>query len=171
MSSPNFAAASTAPSSRSAGPAAAAYIAPLGTRGTPTMALSLLNPPGLYDPQPNGYSHLAVVQGAARTVHVAGQGGEDAQGRLAEGFAAQVDQALANLRTALGAAGAELKDVAKLTVLVVDHSEERLRSFGQALMAAWAGAPTPACTLIPVPRLALDGMLFEIDALAYVPAR
>jgi enamine deaminase RidA (YjgF/YER057c/UK114 family) len=27
---------------------------------------------------------------------------------------------------------------------------------------------TPTCTLIPVPRLALDGMLVEIDAVAAV---
>ncbi|WP_053843543.1 RidA family protein [Paracidovorax avenae] len=132
--------------------------------------LSFANPPGLYDPAPNGYSHLAIVQGPARTIHVAGQGGEDAECRLAEGFDAQVRQALDNLCTALAAAGAAPRDVARLTVLVVDHSEERLRSFGAALLARWAGAALPACTLIPVPRLALDGMLFEIDATAVLPA-
>ncbi|ABM32853.1 RidA family protein [Paracidovorax citrulli] len=132
--------------------------------------LSFANPPGLHDPAPNGYSHLAVVQGPVRTVHVAGQGGEDAAGRLAGGFDAQVRQALANLCTALAAAGAAPSDVARLTVLVVDHSEERLRSFGAALRACWGAAALPACTLIPVPRLALDGMLFEIDATAVLPA-
>ncbi|WOI44668.1 RidA family protein [Acidovorax sp. BLS4] len=160
----------SAPALQPHGPAAAAYVPPPGGQRAAPLALSFLNPDGLYDPRPNGYSHLAVAQGAARTVHVAGQGGEDVQGRLADGFAQQVAQALANLGTALAAAGAQPRDVAKLTVLIVDHSEQRLQTFGQALMAMWAGAPAPACTLIPVPRLALDGMLFEIDALAYVPA-
>lgn len=135
-----------------------------------TPALSLANPAGLYDPQPNGYSHVAIAQGTARTVYIAGQGGEDVHGVLAEGFAAQVRQALDNLQTALAAAGARPGDVAKLTVLIVDHGEERLRVFGQALQAMWGGAPLPACTLIPVPRLALDGMLFEIEATAVVDA-
>jgi len=133
-------------------------------------SLSFANPSGLYDPQPNGYSHIAVAEGPVRTVFIAGQGGEDAHGVLAAGFAAQVQQALANLQTALAAAGARPGDVAKLTVLIVDHTEERLALFGQALKALWADAPLPACTLIPVPRLALDGMLFEIDATAVLSA-
>ncbi|MDA8521420.1 RidA family protein [Acidovorax sp. NCPPB 4044] len=145
---------------------AAASAAPSAARS----ALSFLNPPGLYDPAPNGYSHVAIAEGPVRTVHVAGQGGEDASGRLAEGFAAQVHLAIANLRTALAAAGATPHDVARLTVLVVDHTEERLRILGGALRACWGdGVPMPACTLIPVPRLALDGMLFEIDATAVLP--
>ena len=138
-----------------------------------TFALHLLNPTGLYDPRPNAYSHLAYVDGPARLVFVAGQGGEDAQGRLAEGFAAQVEQALDNLHTALAAAGADWADVAELTALVVDHSSERLQILTQALHRRWGERATPACTLIPVPRLALDGMLFEIDATAalrYLPA-
>ena len=68
---------------------------------------------------------------------VAGQGGENAAGELADGFEAQVSQALANLRTALAAGGADLAHVAKLTVLIVDHSE-RLHAFGALLSAAWA---------------------------------
>lgn len=128
--------------------------------------LTLHNPPGLYDPAPNGYSHIAIVEAGARTLHIAGQGGEDASGRLAEGFEAQVRQAFDNLRTALHAAGAAPRDVARLTVLIAGHSEDRLRTLGAALREGWAGAPLPACTLIPVPRLALDGMLFEVDATA-----
>ncbi|MGO4774984.1 RidA family protein, partial [Lysobacter sp. 2RAB21] len=56
--------------------------------------------------------------------------------------------------------------VVKLTVLVVDHSHERLHVFGEELAAAFGADHRPACTLIPVPRLALDGMLFEIEAIA-----
>lgn len=133
-------------------------------------ALSFLNPAGLYDPRPNGYSHLAIAQGPVRTVYIAGQGGEDVHGALSPDFAVQVRQALGNLQTALEAAQALPSDVAKLTVLIVDHSEERLHVFGQALAAMWGDAPAPACTLIPVPRLALDGMLFEIDATVVIGA-
>ncbi|WP_343630990.1 RidA family protein [Roseateles sp.] len=135
-----------------------------------TAMLRFTNPAGLYDPAPNGYSHVATVDGPARLVFVAGQGGEDAQGRLAEDFGAQVDQALENLQIALAAAGARVRDVVKLTVLVVDHSEARLFLLGEAIKALWGEHPTPACTLIPVPRLALDGMLFEIEATAAVAA-
>jgi enamine deaminase RidA (YjgF/YER057c/UK114 family) len=60
--------------------------------------------------------------------------------------------------------------VAKLTVLIVDHSHARLGIFGAQLQQLWGSSPTPACTLIPVPRLALDGMLFEVEAVAVLPA-
>jgi enamine deaminase RidA (YjgF/YER057c/UK114 family) len=66
-------------------------------------------------------------------------------------------------------AGASPSDVVKLTVLIVDHSEARLHTFGAELAAAFGSEHRPTCTLIPVPRLALDGMLFEIEALAAVP--
>ncbi|MDH0340682.1 RidA family protein [Chromobacterium haemolyticum] len=131
---------------------------------------SLSNPAGLYDPAPNAYSHLAIVNSGCRMLLVAGQGGENAAGELADGFEAQVRQALANLRTALAAGGTDLAHVAKLTVLIVDHSEARLQAFGALLSAAWGALPTPTYTLIPVPRLALDGMLFEIEATAFLPA-
>ena len=128
--------------------------------------LSFINPPGLYDPRPNGYSHVVVAEAPARLIYIAGQGGENVDGVLSEDFGTQVKLALSNLQTALDAAGAGLSNVAKLTVLIVDHSEERLGIFGGALSAAWGDNPAPACTLIPVPRLALDGMLFEIEATA-----
>lgn len=133
-------------------------------------AFTLVNPAGLYDPAPNSYSHLAAVHPGARLVLLSGQGGEDAQGRLPADFRAQVRQAFGNLRIALEAAGAGTQDVARLTVLVVDHSEERLRIFGEELERAFGPAMKPACTLIPVPRLALDGMLFEVEATAVLPA-
>ncbi len=133
--------------------------------------LRFVDPPALYDPRSNGYSHLAVVQNPQRWLLVAGQGGEDAAGRLSGDFAAQVDQALRNLCSALEAGGAGLPDVARIRVLVVDHSEARLAVFGAAWARLLTGLPPPACTLIPVPRLALDGMLFEIEATAVVSAQ
>ncbi|CAH1688091.1 putative 2-iminobutanoate/2-iminopropanoate deaminase [Hyphomicrobiales bacterium] len=132
--------------------------------------LTIVNPPGLYDPSPYGYSHLALVAPGSRLVYVAGQGGETLDGSMASDFRAQVRQSLANLRTALQGAGASFSDVAKLTVLIVDHSEERLGIFGAEMAAVWNDGLKPTCTLIPVPRLALDAMLVEIDAVAVLPA-
>ncbi|MFP6848342.1 MAG: RidA family protein [Pseudomonas sp.] len=128
--------------------------------------LTMLNPAGLYDPSANGYSHVVVTPGAGSWVFVSGQGGEDVRGVLVADFAVQLRQSLANLVTALAAADADLQDIVRMTILVVDHDEQRLALISKAVNEAWAGRPTPACTLIPVPRLALDGMLIEIDAIA-----
>ncbi|MEL1265127.1 RidA family protein [Pseudoxanthomonas putridarboris] len=133
-------------------------------------AFQLINPPGLYDPAPNGYSHLALVAPGTRLLLVSGQGGEDAQGDLPEGFEPQLRQALDNVVTALHACGAKPTDVARLLVLVVDHDEGKLEAFGRALSRHWDDAMKPACTLVPVPRLALDGMLIEIEATAAIAA-
>lgn len=127
-------------------------------------AFSLINPVGLYDPTPNGYSHVAALKPGVRLAFIAGQGGENEKGELPESFEAQVSQAFDNLLVALKAAGAEPRDVAKLTVLIVYHSEEKLHFLGRALEHSFGSGPKPACTLIPVPRLALDGMLFEVEA-------
>jgi len=67
---------------------------------------ALINSPGLYDPAPNGYSHVALVPGGTRLAFIAGQGGETEDGRLSEDFREQVRQAMANLLIAIEAAGA-----------------------------------------------------------------
>lgn len=130
--------------------------------------LTHINPQGLYDPAPNGYTHVVVAPAQGRVVYASGQGGENAAGELPPGFAQQLDQALDNMRIALQAAGARMADVTRLTLLVVDHTEARLALWTAAAARTWPGGPTPACTLIPVPRLALDGMLVEIEATAVV---
>jgi len=127
---------------------------------------SFINPEQLYDPRPNGYTHVVVATMPARVVYVAGQGGEDSAGQLAVDFELQVKQALTNLGTALAAADAAFHDVVKITVLIVDYDTVRLAVFTRLLGVAWHGHPSPACTLIPVARLALEGMLFEIEATA-----
>ncbi|WDY60617.1 RidA family protein [Pseudomonas sp. PSKL.D1] len=129
-------------------------------------AFTLSNPDGLYDPRSNGYSHVAEVTPGTRLLFIAGQGGEDANGNLPPNFAQQARQALTNLATALASKGASLAQVFKLTLLIVDHDEERLRTWVMEANRIWAQGRQPVCTLIPVPRLALQGMLIEIDAVA-----
>ena len=127
--------------------------------------LIVVNPAALYDPAPNGYSHTVIVNNASKTAYIAGQGGEDATGALSPEFEAQVRQAYANLRVALDAIGAEPNQVAKLTTYVVDYDESLLEVMTEAVVSMF-GEALPAQTLVPVPRLALDGMLFEVDAVA-----
>nr|WP_232099954.1 RidA family protein [Pseudomonas putida] len=124
------------------------------------------NPEGLYDPSGNAYSHVAEVRADSRLLFIAGQGGEDSNGQLPPLFAEQARQALANLELALASKGASLAQVFKLTLLIVEHSEPRLRQWVAEADRAWGPHTKPACTLIPVPRLALDGMLVEIEAVA-----
>lgn len=125
----------------------------------------LVNPAGLYDPAPNGYSHAVVATGGSRIAWIAGQGGEDKNGTLSPRFSDQVEQAYANLRSALDAVGATPGQVTKITTYVVDYDESKLGVMTDAVKRAFGDA-LPAQTLVPVPRLALDGMIFEVDAVA-----
>lgn len=131
------------------------------------MPLEIVNPESLFDPAPFGFSHVVAAPADGRIVWIAGQGGEDRDGKLAEGFEGQVRQAFANLATALAAAGAEPRQVAKITTFIVDHDVSKLDCLVQAVRELF-GASLPAQTLVPVPRLALDGMLFEVEAVAVV---
>ena len=142
----------------------------IASRFMPSHAARLahINPAGVYDPAPNGYTHVVVAAQSGRPGYAAGPGGAHRAGERAPDFATQLAQALDNMRRVLEAAGATVHDVARLTLLVVDHSEARLALWTEAAQRVWGDAPTPACTLIPVPRLALDGMLVEVEATAVV---
>lgn len=127
------------------------------------LKLTIVNPKNLYDPTPNGYSTAVIVPREGRVAYISGQGGQDSSGALSPDFAVQVQQAYANLRTALDALGAMPDQVAKLTVFVVDHDMSKLEVLTRNVKEMF-GAALPAQTLIPVPKLAIDPMLFEVDA-------
>ncbi|PON16834.1 enamine deaminase RidA [Candidatus Entotheonella serta] len=127
--------------------------------------LTIVNPAGLYNPAPNGYSHAIVAEGGARLAFIAGQSGEDPTGALSLMFAEQVKQAYANLRTALDAVGAKPHQVAKITTYVVDYDQSMLGVMTQHVQEMF-GDSLPTQTLVPVPRLALDGLRFEVEAIA-----
>ena len=134
---------------------------------TEEKTLRIVNPETLYDPAPNGYSHIVISQQPQRIAHIAGQGGEDEQGNLKADFEAQVKQAYKNLCAALAAIDAKPEQVMKINTYVVDYDQSKLPVMGEALRQAFGGW-LPAQTLVPVPRLALDGMLFEVDAVVGV---
>ena len=126
--------------------------------------LTIVNPKTLYDPTPNGYSTAVIVPGGGRVAYVSGQGGQDGTGGLSPDFAVQVKQAYANLSAALDGLGARPDQVAKLTVYVVDHDMTKLGVLTQSVKEMF-GSALPAQTLVPVPKLAIDPMLFEVEAI------
>lgn len=125
--------------------------------------LTIVSPPILGDPTPNGYSMAVIVPAGAKIAYISGQGGQDSTGALSPDFAAQVKQAYANLRAALEALGAKPDQVAKLTVFVVDHDMSKLGVLTRNVTEMF-GDRLPAQTLVPVPKLAIDPMLFEVEA-------
>lgn len=96
-------------------------------------------------------------------VFLSGQIGLDpATGALVEGgFAAQVQQAFANLAEVAAAAGGSLADVVKFTLFLTDLSQ-----FAQAndIMAAQVPQPFPARSTVGVASLP-RGALFEVEAI------
>lgn len=130
---------------------------------TPT----IFNPSHLHDPTPNGYSTAVISPVTASLAFISGQGGQDRTGGLSSDFAEQVAQAYANLATVLDALGARPENVVKLTVFVVDHDMGKLGVLTENVTRMF-GSTLPAQTLVPVPKLALDPMLFEVEAIVAI---
>jgi enamine deaminase RidA (YjgF/YER057c/UK114 family) len=119
-------------------------------------------------PAPRGYSNG--MMGRGRLVLVGGQIGWDAEGRFAEGFVAQVRQALENILAVLREAGAGPEHVARLTWYVVDMAEYRdsLSALGPAYREVM-GRNFPAMALVQVVALVEPAARVEIEATAILP--
>ncbi len=128
-----------------------------------------INPPGLYDAS-KFYTHVITVPATARTVYIAGQVGVVPSGAIeAKDMAGQIVQAFRNLRVAIEAGGARPEHVVKITALFVDYKREDLDVFTRELHALFPKDKLPTSTVIGVQKLARDGLLFEIEAIAAVP--
>ncbi|RLJ77095.1 RidA family protein [Pedobacter alluvionis] len=128
--------------------------------------LEITNPEGIYDPRPHGYSHLASVPADRQLVFVAGQGGSRTDGILSDDFRTQVVIVFENIALALKSRNLTMANIAKLTTLVVDYDDAKHEILIEESNKIWPDQKFPVNTLIPVQRLALNGMLIEIDATA-----
>jgi enamine deaminase RidA (YjgF/YER057c/UK114 family) len=131
------------------------------------MAIERISPGGL--PAPSGFSHAVAATGG-RLVFLAGQTGYGPDGELvAGGVVAQFEQALANLLTALAAAGGGPADLASLTVYIVglDGYLACTRELGE-VWRRLAGRQYPAMAAVGVERLWHAGALVEIQGVAVV---
>ena len=125
-----------------------------------------LRPDGLV--RSPAFSHVAIVPAGATTIYVGGQNAVDAEGSLvgAGDAAAQSARALANVKTALAAAGASVADVVQWTVLFVDGVDVAA-AYG-AIAADLASDEPALVTSALVAGLGVPGALVEIAAVAAV---
>ncbi|MDN5920799.1 MAG: RidA family protein [Pseudonocardia sp.] len=133
------------------------------------MSPTVVNPAGLHDPVPFGYSHTAAVPAGAQLVLVSGQYGSGPDGAVVSTeFAAQVAQAFDNLGVALAAHGLDLGHIVQLRTYVVDLDFDKLGVIGQAVQAGCGDTP-PTQTVIGVAGLATPEIRFEVEAMAVRP--
>jgi len=126
--------------------------------------LQRINPPGLSTPA--SYSHIVK---AGNTLYIAGQVGAKADGTLAgETMAAQIEQVLANLQTALKSQGADFSHVAKITIFVTSIAEFRAPEVSK-VREKYFGTNRPASTLVQIQQLANPAYKVEIEAVAVLP--
>jgi len=81
--------------------------------------------------------------------------------------AAQVEQVMANIVTALAAADASMADVVSMTVVLVDGVDIDA-AYGAAAASIPTDRPAPLVTAAFVPALGVPGALVEVSALAAV---
>ena len=114
-----------------------------------------------------GYNQAEIVEGSARQLVCAGQTAVDAAGtpRHPGDMRAQIGLALDNLEAVLAGAGMDLRNVVRLGVFTTDV-DEALRHFDLLGMRFGPIGCAPPMTLVGVTRLAIPGLLFEIEATA-----
>lgn len=136
------------------------------TRPAAADGLRVLQPAGW--PQPKGYANGILAEG--RFVLTGGVVGWDVAGRFADGFVAQVRQALENIVAILAEGGAGPEHLVRLTWYVVDMDEyvSNLKALGRAYRDV-IGAHYPSMSLVQVVRLVEPAARVEIEATAVVP--
>ena len=129
-----------------------------------------LNPATLA--KPPGYSYVVDTGGPNRTIYLAGQLGLDMDNKLLGvpgDFRSQCVGAFQNLGKALAAVGATFADVVKINNYLVDMSH--IGVFREVRDSFLNMAAPPASTTVGISQLARPGALFEIEAVAVLPAK
>ena len=109
----------------------------------------IIMPPGA---KPGGNYSPGIMIGD--TLYISGQAGEDAQGKVAADFDAEMKQSLANIDAVLKAAGLSSADVVSAQVYLTDAA-----TFPQmnAAYTSYFKDPRPTRTTVVVARLVGDG--------------
>jgi 2-iminobutanoate/2-iminopropanoate deaminase len=133
-----------------------------------TKGMQFLNPAGLS--KPAGYTQIVVAQQPGKLIYIAGQTSLDANGDVVgkSDFRAQVTQVLENLKTAVTAAGATMKDIIKVNYYVVNLKPDQVPVIREVRSKYFSAEHPPAGTLVGVTALAREDYMIEIEAEAAV---
>jgi enamine deaminase RidA (YjgF/YER057c/UK114 family) len=114
-----------------------------------------------------GYNQAEVIEGATRHVICAGQTAVDGEGnpQHPNDMRGQIGLALDNLEAVLAKAGMDLSNVTRLGIYATDV-DDALKNFDFMGMRFGPHQSAPPMTLLGVTRLAIPGLLFEIEATA-----
>jgi enamine deaminase RidA (YjgF/YER057c/UK114 family) len=121
--------------------------------------------------EPPGYTHVVEVTAPGRIVYIAGQLGFDRNGKMVGepgDFRAQAVQTFENLKAALAAVGAGFENLVKVNHYLVDI--KHLPILREVRAGYFNMQAPPASTAIAISELAREGALYEIDAVAVLPA-
>jgi len=127
-----------------------------------------LNPPNIAAPR--GYSHVVETTSPSRTIYLSGQLGMKPDGSFAGApgdFRAQAVQCFENIKAALAAVGAGFEHVVKLNNYLIDMAH--LLIYIEVRDRYVDTKAPPASTTIQISKLARDGALYEVEAIAVVP--
>lgn len=114
-----------------------------------------------------GYNQAEIIEGVTRHVICAGQTAVDESGapQYPGDMRAQIALTLDNLEAVLKQAGTTLGNVTRLGIYTTDV-DEALKNFDLMGMRFGPHRVAPPMTLLGVTRLALPGLLFEVEATA-----
>jgi 2-iminobutanoate/2-iminopropanoate deaminase len=127
------------------------------------MDVTRINPVGLSSPI--GYTQVIRMSNLYEMYFVSGQLPIDTNGKLISGsFAEQAVQAFKNVQRALSSADLTFDDVVKLNIFLTDMSN--LPELQKTRATFLKGGKEPAITTVESPKLAIEGCLLEIEAIA-----
>ena len=129
------------------------------------MKVEHLNPQDMY--QSPVFSQGIIIPANARILLIGGQNGVNEKGEVVDktDMGKQTAQALINMRKVLAAAGADLEDLVKVTIVM--RADADLRAGFTEWMKVWGDrTKPPVVTSLRVPELANPDFLIEIEAQA-----
>jgi len=132
------------------------------------MEIDYINPATMV--QPRGYSHAISVTGSHRTIYLGGQNAIDEKGNLIGrgSLKKQAEQVLINIQKILEKADAELENVVKFNIYLVEGQNPQ--DGFEVFQKMWKeNRNYPIVTVLFVSGLGDPDWLVEIDGLAIVP--
>lgn len=126
------------------------------------------NPPTM--PKPPGYTQVVEANTPGRILFIAGQLGYDAAGNQGKDFRTQATLVFENLKAAVESAGGHMNNIVKLDTYLTDIRVQLpiVREIRDKYINT---AAPPASTMLEIQKLAREGALIEVEAIAVLPPK